>query len=110
MSVLRAWQFSIIHLTATYRLLATTKELRVIDGVVVVGPDDVETQPGGRLVCHLDSVLQNRHRERVGWITGQPHTEVRVGCLWVEFLWKVTQVDLGHPHMHFMLLFFIMDY
>ena len=62
------------------------EELGVGDGVGHVGADDVEAQPLGRLVRHLDAVLQDRHRELVGRVARQPEAEVRVARVRVQLL------------------------
>lgn len=70
----------------THRLFAAVEKFRIVDGVIVVGPYDVEAQTFRRLVGHLDTVLQDGHWEGGGWVTGQPQAEVRVSLLWVELL------------------------
>ena len=74
------------HPHSTHKLLARSKELWVTDGVVVVGSDDVEAQPFGRLIGHLHSVLQDGDGEGGGGVAGQPQSEVRVCLLWVQIL------------------------
>ena len=72
----------------THRLLAPIEELWVGDGVAHVGLDNVETQSTGRLIGHLDTVLQDGHWECVRWVGGQPQAEVRMSGFRVKFLGK----------------------
>ena len=54
----------------TNRLLAACKELLVGDGVAEVGSNDVGFEALGRLVGHLDAVLQHRNGEVLTGIAG----------------------------------------
>mmetsp|Transcript_5662 Transcript_5662/g.19199 ORF Transcript_5662/g.19199 Transcript_5662/m.19199 type:complete len:711 (+) Transcript_5662:204-2336(+) len=52
------------------------EELRVVDGVVEVRLHDVCAEPLGRLVGHLDSVLQHGDGEVRARVRGEPQAEV----------------------------------
>ncbi len=77
---------STAHAYLTYLILDAGEELGVGDGVTEVGLDDVEAKTFGRLVGHLDSVLQDGHGEGGGRVAGQPDPEIRVRRLGVELL------------------------
>lgn len=53
----------LINCCVTDRFVASCEELRVRDRVTQVGSYDVRAQSLGRLVRHLDAILQHRHWE-----------------------------------------------
>lgn len=62
----------------TYRLLAATEEVWIRYRIAEIGSLDVGSQTFRWFVGHLDTVLQDRNREVVGRVTGQPQAEVRM--------------------------------
>mmetsp|Transcript_22137 Transcript_22137/g.48342 ORF Transcript_22137/g.48342 Transcript_22137/m.48342 type:complete len:214 (+) Transcript_22137:1762-2403(+) len=59
-------------------LHAALKELGVADGVRGVGAQQTGTQALGRLVCHLDTVLEDGDGEDGAGVGGQPQPEVAI--------------------------------
>ncbi len=70
----------------TNRFSAAIEELWVGYGITEVGAHYVGLQSFGRLVGHLDSILQHCHREVLTGVAGQPKSELWVSCVRVHLL------------------------
>mmetsp|Transcript_31441 Transcript_31441/g.79873 ORF Transcript_31441/g.79873 Transcript_31441/m.79873 type:complete len:501 (-) Transcript_31441:6606-8108(-) len=76
-------------------LLARREELLVGDGVGQEGALDIEADPLGGLVGHLDAVLQHRHGEDARRVRREPQAEGLVRRLRLELFAHALQ--LHHP-------------
>mmetsp|Transcript_13246 Transcript_13246/g.37418 ORF Transcript_13246/g.37418 Transcript_13246/m.37418 type:complete len:433 (-) Transcript_13246:4693-5991(-) len=70
-------------------LRTRVEELRVAHWVRLEGSEKAGPQPLGWLICDLDTVLQDRNREDIGGVGGQPEAELLVGVLRDELLLAV---------------------
>ncbi len=83
------------HLLEMHRLFISGEEVVVADRIRQVGSVDVQFQASRRLVRHFDSVLQNRNREMIRRVAGQPESEVRMDLFRFELLANLFQCS--HP-------------
>ncbi len=84
-----------LEVLKTYRVFDRSEKVHVRNGVTQIRSHYVETKTLGRLVGHLDSVLQNGHWKLVWWITGEPESKVWMGLLRIQLLAHFLQSS--HP-------------
>eukprot|EP00964_Phaeocystis_antarctica_P055484 scaffold32640_cov63-Phaeocystis_antarctica.AAC.2 len=74
---------------------AVVEKVHVVDRVGEEGAEQVGAQPLGRLVGHLDAVLQDGHGELVRGPRGEPQPELGRGRVGVDVLADL--LERGHP-------------
>ena len=78
-------------------LLGAFKETIIIDWIIGVRPQQIGAQSLGRLVGHLDAVLQHGHWKRDARVARQPETEVGVRHTRVGDDGLADTLQLRHP-------------
>jgi hypothetical protein len=81
------------------RVVRAVEESRVTDRIDKEGVFQIRSQPSRCLVGHLDSVLEDRHREVVVWLSGEPEAEITMTLSWVGQKIFADLLEGTHPRL-----------